>query len=305
MEVRRYVDKTAELGHFRDYLRFGSDDEPPKGERSIEAYLYTLGRFLAFLDGQAPSRETALAFVKQLLDKGNAPTSVNRHIAALKSWFRSQGQELKFRGLKTQEKITRWLDDGEWMKLIVTISEPLFNKERPDIARVKARKDRAILLLYCGAGLRLSEGCALLRTDIDDHGYIKAMGKGGREAGVPVEASVIQALKEYLKDRTDDNPYLFPGKGGKHISKSHMYHLIKDMGKRAGLEGFHPHTLRHTAATALHLMGVGDLDLQEFMRHRDPASTARYTHIVKEQLRSRLPPRFLGTTLPLDLGKEK
>ena len=299
------LDKTAELGRFRDYLRFGSDDEPPKGDRSIEAYLYTLGRFLAFLDGQAPSRETALAFFKQLLDKGNTPTSVNRHIAALKSWFRSQGLELKYRGMKTQKRIPRWLEEGELMKLIVTISEPLFNKERPDIARVKARKDRAILLLYCGAALRLSEGSGLLKTDIDDHGYVKVMGKGGQEERVPVEDSVIQALKEYLKDRTDDNPYLFPGEDGKHISTSHMYQLITDMGKRAGLEGFHPHTLRHTAGAALRSMGVDLRDIQDFLRHKNPASTAIYTPSTIEQRRSRLPRRFLGTALPLDLGKEK
>ena len=297
------MDKTAELSRFRDYLRFGSDEEPPKGDRSTAAYLYTLGRFLDFVDGQEPGRETVLAFAKHLLDEGNAPSSVNRHIAALKAWFRSKGEELRLRGLKTEEKQPGWLDEREVQQIQVNISEPLRNKERPDIARVKARLERAIFFLYVGAAIRLSEGCELLRTDVDPQGYIKVHGKGGRVETVPIEDSVLQVIREYLADRTDDNPYLFRGKlPGSHISARYMYQLIRDMGQRAGVK-LHPHMLRHTAATAMLSAGVDSMDVKDVLRHRDISSTQIYTHILKEELRTRLPQRLVGSTLPMGFDK--
>lgn len=299
----------AELDRFRDYLRFGSDEEGPKGDSSVAAYLYTVGRFLSFLNGRQPDREAVLAWAKQLLDDGNSPSSVNRHIAALRSWFRSRGQELKIRGMKAIRKLPRRLEPAEWQKLLATVCEPLYNKDRPEVARVKALKERAILLVYLGGGLRLSEGIGLAISDVKDEGYLRVLGKGAREEMVPVEDLVLQAVKDYLATRHDDNPYLFPGKArGTHISKGEMASVIRAMARRAGLVGVHPHTLRHTAGAVLREMGADIRDIQDFLRHRDIGSTQIYTQISKEALRSRLPRRLLSGlqgSLALPGGKEE
>ena len=303
------MDKAAELDRFRDYLRFGSDEEGPKGDSSIAAYTYSVQRFLDFLNGRQPDREAVLAWAKQLLDDGNGASSVNRHIAALRSWFRSRGTELKIRGMKAIRKLPRRLEPQEWQRLLATVCEPLYNKDRPEVARVKALKERAILLVYLGGGLRLSEGICLEISDVKDEGYLRVLGKGGREEMVPVEDLVLQAVKDYLGTRRDDNPYLFPGKArGTHVSKGEMGSVIRAMARRAGLVGVHPHTLRHTAGAVLREMGADIRDIQDFLRHKDISSTQIYTQISKEALRSRLPRRLLSGlqgSLALPEGKEE
>mgnify|MGYP001584849705 CR=1 FL=1 len=302
------MDKAAELDRFRDYLRFGSDEEGPKGDSSVAAYLYTLQRFLSFLNGRQPDRESVLAWAKQLLDDGNSASSVNRHIAALRSWFRSRGQELKIRGMKAIRKLPRRLEPQEWQKLLATVCEPLYNKDRPEVARVKALKERAILFLYVGGALRLSEGARLKKTDVRDEGYLRVLGKGAREETIPVDDAVLRGVREYLATRHDDNPYLFPGKSpGSHISPNVIGDMIRDMAKRAGLAGVHPHTLRHTAGAILREMGVDARDMQDFMRHRDPSSTALYTQMAKPLLRTRtrgIVTNGLQGALPLPERKE-
>ncbi len=79
---------TNEMTAFDDYLRYGTDEELSKGVKTRSAYLYTVGVFRQFLDGRQPTPELAKAFLKSLEEKGNRATSVNRHIWALKIYFR-------------------------------------------------------------------------------------------------------------------------------------------------------------------------------------------------------------------------
>ncbi|GAI82045.1 unnamed protein product, partial [marine sediment metagenome] len=86
--VTETLTNTNELTAFDDYLRFGTDDEAPKGDTSRRAYLWTAELFTRFLNGRELTPELARELIKELEDKGNRPSSINRHIWALKSYFR-------------------------------------------------------------------------------------------------------------------------------------------------------------------------------------------------------------------------
>ena len=114
------------LAAFDDYLRYGSDDERSKGPVTRKAYRWTVNRFRSFLNGRQPTTDLARGFVKELEEKGNSASSINRHIWALKSYFRflksgeDSVQVLKIRGLKTNKYYPRYLRDKEWDKLLQT-----------------------------------------------------------------------------------------------------------------------------------------------------------------------------------------
>ncbi|GAH70795.1 unnamed protein product, partial [marine sediment metagenome] len=149
------------LTAFDDYLRYGSDDEASKGTTTRKAYLWTVNLFLCFLDGRQPTPDLVRGFIKELEEKGNSASSINRHIWALKSYFRflkSSGendtQELKIRGLKTQKHYPRYLRDKEWDKLLRTANDTIYNPEVSSYARLRAKMELALLYAYGGAGLR-------------------------------------------------------------------------------------------------------------------------------------------------------
>ena len=281
------------LAKYSDYLRFGAEQESTKAPQTIERYGYCIERYLFFLNGQEPAADNALAFMKSLLETGNKPKSVNLYLRALKSYFRMNGQELKARGLKVDKSIPRYLKEQEWMKLLVSVTEPFRNKERPEYARESAKKNLAILMLYCGGALRLSEGVAIKIADIDWGGSVKVLGKGGKPRIVSLEASVTEAIKQYLQTRNDDNPYLFPGRRrDSHLSTERLAARIKEMSLKAGLSGVHTHTLRHTAATTLLLSGASLLEIRDFLGHENIETTQIYTHMTREELDKRLPSRI-------------
>jgi integrase/recombinase XerD len=298
--VTETVIMTEELTAFDDYLRYGSDDELSKGARTRRAYLYTVVVFTKFLEGRKPTPDLAKAFIKSLEERGNAATSVNRHIWALKSYFRflvektgDKNLEFHIRGLKTEEHLPRYLRDTEWETLLGTTTDPIYDPSLPDAARRRAKKELALLMAYCGAGLRLSEGINLKNDDLMDEGFIRVIRKGGREDFVPVEDEVIRVLKDYINTKGPNGQYIFSGKEpDTPMAPRTAQGIIKDLCRRAGLDGVHVHSLRHTAGYQLRKMGAPERDIQDVLGHKNIQTTKIYTHLANEDLKRRLPKRF-------------
>jgi integrase/recombinase XerD len=291
--VTEAVNLTDELTVFDDYLRYGTDEELSKGERTRHAYLYTVELFLKFLNGRPLAPDLAKAFVKSLEEKGNIATSINRHIWALKSYFRFKGKEFKIRGLKTTEYLPRYLKDREWEILVDTSSNPIYDPALPDAARRRAKKELALLYAYCGAGLRLTEATNLLIEDIIDEGFIRVTGKGGHQTFVPVEDEVLRVFKEWLSAKGENGRYVFSGKApDAPMAPRTAQGIIKALCRRAGLNDVHVHSLRHTAGYQLRKAGAAERDIQDVLRHKNIATTKIYTHLANEDLKRRLPKRF-------------
>jgi site-specific recombinase XerD len=289
-----------ELSAFDDYLRYGTDEERSKGENTRNAYLYTVGLFKTYLEGREPTPELAKAFVRSLEERGNVATSVNRHIWALKSYFRYLAQktgdkdlELKIRGLVTNEVMPRYLKDKEWELLLDTSTAPIYDPALPDAARRRAKKELALLYAYCGGGLRLNEATHLSIDDIIEEGFLRVMGKGRHQDFVPVEDEVIRVFKDWLAAKGQNGRWIFSGKDPeKPMARRTAQGIIKSLCRRAGLNDVHVHSLRHTAGYQLRKAGAAERDIQDVLRHKNIATTKLYTHLANEDLKRRLPKRF-------------
>ena len=278
---------------FDDYLRFGTDDEAPKGDTTRRAYLSTAELFTRFLDGRALSAELGREFIKDLEEKGNKPSSINRYIWALKSYFRFKGKELKIRGLKTKKYYPRYLKDKEWEKLLDTVNSAIYNLDISPHARNRAKLELALLYAYGGAGLRLSEAINLKVDDVVDEGFLRVMRKGGREDFVPVEDEVLKGIKDYIGSRPPNGAFVFPSKvHDAPMAPRTAQSIIKDVCRRAGLDDVHVHSLRHTAGYQLRKLGASERDIQDVLGHQNIQTTQIYTHLLAADLRKKLPRRF-------------
>lgn len=290
--------ETSELTAFDDYLRYGTDEERSKGESSRRVYGWTVERFRRFLHGRDPSPDLAREFVVNL-EATNSPRSINRHIWALKSYFRFRksqgmpGQEFRLRGLTTEKKIPRFLRDEEWITLLGTATKPIYDSEAPDYARQRAKLELALLYAYCGAGLRCSEAVRLQLDDIADEGFVRVRRKGGQEDIVPIEDEVLRSFRDYIESREQNGHYVFPGKDpDTHMAERTAQSIVKSLCRRAGLNDVHVHSLRHTAGYQLRKMGANLRDIQDFLGHKNIATTTIYTQLAREDFRERLPKRF-------------
>ncbi len=147
----------------------------------------------------------------------------------------------------------------------------------------------ALLEMLYGSGLRATELVSLPLSAVPrDAPLITVTGKGGVARMVPVSERAREALQEWLKIRPQDpaSRFLFPSRGGKHLSRVRLYQMLKELAARADLDptGISPHVLRHAFATHL-LEGGADLRvLQTLLGHADIATTQIYTHVDAARL---------------------
>ncbi len=151
----------------------------------------------------------------------------------------------------------------------------------------RSMRDKALVELLYGAGLRVSEALGLSRASIDlDARIVRVIGKGGKERLVPLGRPATEAARRYLAlgrphlDRRH-RPDLFLNARGGALTRAGAFLILRRLAERAGLEPgrVHPHLLRHSFATHL-LEGGADLrSVQEMLGHADVATTERYTHV--------------------------
>jgi integrase/recombinase XerD len=151
-----------------------------------------------------------------------------------------------------------------------------------------------LLELAYGAGLRVSELCGLLLTDLLlPENLVRIMGKGGKQRLVPIGRSIIGAVSVYLHslrptlDRGRSGGRVLLNVRGEPLSRVGAWGIVKRATERAGIrKRVTPHTLRHSFATHL-LEGGADLRaVQEMLGHADLSTTQIYTHVDREYLRS-------------------
>jgi integrase/recombinase XerC len=153
-------------------------------------------------------------------------------------------------------------------------------------------RDRAILELLYGSGLRVAELCALDIDDVDlSHQTVQVTGKGRKQRRVPMGGPSAQAITRYLHDArpallTTGGPALFVNKRGKRVGPRSVRAMITRYLTAEGAAPASPHTLRHSFATHL-LDGGADLRaVQELLGHESLATTQIYTHVSTERLRA-------------------
>ncbi|MFM7263459.1 MAG: tyrosine-type recombinase/integrase [Acidimicrobiales bacterium] len=168
----------------------------------------------------------------------------------------------------------------------------LVSSEDPAAPEWRRARDRAILEILYGSGLRVSELCGLTLQSADRGGAtLRVLGKGSKERLVPVSGPARKALSRWEKARAEvaneksGNSLFLTARGGK-VTRRDVARLLDDACERVGLDsGTHPHALRHSFATHLMDNGADTRAIQELLGHSDASTTQRYTHVSKEKLR--------------------
>jgi type 1 fimbriae regulatory protein FimB len=143
-------------------------------------------------------------------------------------------------------------------------------------------RDHALLLITYRHGLRVSEVVGLKLDNVnlkEARIWVKRV-KGSLDSQQPLSGDELRALKRYLATREDKLPWLFVSERGCQMVRRAVNHMIAAAGKRAGLEAVHPHMLRHSCGYALANRGQDFRLIQDWLGHRDPKHTSRYTRVA-------------------------
>jgi integrase/recombinase XerD len=264
-----------------------------RAPRTVEAYRRDLAALAGWL-GRSPASASAdelERWVAELRAAGLAATTIGRRVAAARSFYRhllllgarADNPAAELALPRRPRRVPRTLSVGEATRLI----------EAADGPAPRALRDRALVELLYGAGLRVSEAVGLERAAVDlERRLVRVTGKGGKERIVPVGREAAEALRRYLargrpflERRT--RPDLFLNAQGGALTRAGAFLILRRLAAKAGLEPerVHPHLLRHSFATHL-LEGGADLrSVQEMLGHADLSTTEIYTHVSDRRRR--------------------
>lgn len=300
-EIPRVVGKGAEVDavhalmeEYLSHLRVERGSSP----LTVSAYTTDLRDYAAFLEGRGVGdaddvdRACVVAYEADLVDRDYATSSVDRRVSVIKGFHRFLVREGYARRNPTD-----------------TLQLPKPPERLPDVlsaSRVGAMlaactgdgppemRNRAILEVLYGCGLRVSECTGLDLGDcILEEGYLRVVGKGGKERISPISGAALEALGAYLERARPAlaKPYAKPtaavflnARGGR-LTRQSVHAIVADAGRLVGVDNLHPHTLRHSFATHM-LEGGADLRvIQEILGHSDISTTQVYTHVSRTHIR--------------------
>jgi integrase/recombinase XerD len=272
--------------------------EKGSAARTREAYKRDMERLVAYATMRGAADPAGLTskllrdFIYHLKDLGLAPASIRRNVSAARTYFRF----LLGEGLLVKDPSDRLETPKRWRSLpeVLTIAEVEKLLASPSLDEPMAFRDRAMLELAYGAGLRVSEWITLPVRDVTlEEGLIRVFGKGSKERLVPIGRRAIGAVAIYLRElrpkleKGGGKGVLFLNARGTPLSRMGAWKILRRHVNQAGLtKHISPHTLRHSFATHL-LEGGADLRaVQEMLGHADISTTQIYTHVDREYLRS-------------------
>ena len=293
-DLRERAARDFGLEGFRDFLAL----ESGHSENTVEAYLRDLQRLAEFAAAKGvrdPGRVTRALlrdFIYLLKDMGLSAATIRREVSAVRTYYGFLLGEGRIAADPSErlESSRR----GRVLPDTLTVREVEALLAAPDVDHPLAWRDRALLELGYGAGMRVSELCGLGITDLLlTEGLVRVFGKGSKERLVPIGRAVIGAVSVYLHqlrpelDRGTSGGRVLLNARGRPLSRVGAWGIVKQAARRAGItKRVTPHTLRHSFATHL-LEGGADLRaVQEMLGHADLSTTQIYTHVDREYLRS-------------------
>jgi len=279
---------------FDDFLAL----EQGASVETSRAYKLDIERFVVYENvkgavspGEVGSRSLR-EYIYHLKDLGLAPASIRRNISAVRTYFRF----LLGEGHVVRDPSERLETPKRWRTLpeVLTVAEVERLLDAPSLDERLAFRDRAMLEVAYGAGLRVSEWISLGVRDVmlRDH-LVRVFGKGAKERLVPIGRRAIGAIATYLRElrpaleKGEGKGILFLNGRGQPLSRMGAWKILRKYVDKAGIaKPVSPHTLRHSFATHL-LEGGADLRaVQEMLGHVDISTTQIYTHVDREYLRS-------------------
>ncbi len=283
---------------FRAFLKLEKSLSP----NSIEAYQRDVGKLASFIEARHPGtgiREISLEHLQEFIrvvneDKLSARTQA-RIISGIRTFFKylllenlvtsnpAELLELPRTGRKLPDTLR--VDEVERMFAAIDLSAP------------EGERNKAILEVLYGCGLRVSELVTLRLSDIHvSEGFLSIIGKGNKQRLVPIGSRAISQLgiyrdqvRNHITPARGHEDFVFLNQRGSHLSRVTIFYLVKGLAEKAGIhKTISPHTLRHSFATHL-IEGGADLRaVQEMLGHASITTTEIYTHLDRDYLRSNI-----------------
>ncbi|MGP1272249.1 MAG: site-specific tyrosine recombinase [Phycisphaerales bacterium] len=275
---------------------------------TLEAYGRDLAELLENLDqlgvtepGAITPRHLADHIARLSSTRRLSPASVTRHLATIRvfcRWLDATGR-VDENPAQVLERPARWTKlpgvlTPRQMRRLLDAPDAAVQTATPGLMAWLALRDKAMIELMYASGLRASEVGAVRVEDLELRlGVVRVTGKGDKQRLVPVGVPAVQAVERYLGEpragllagaaRATDR--LFVSRTGRPLERVAVWQIIRRHAVAAGLQGVHPHMLRHSFATHL-LAGGADLRVvQELLGHADIATTQIYTHVDSSRLR--------------------
>ncbi|HEX5418110.1 MAG TPA: tyrosine recombinase [Chloroflexota bacterium] len=233
------------------------------------------------------TRPRIIGFIVALKEKGYATTTVARKIAAIKSFFHflsTQGAILSdptenLDSPRIDKSLPRSLSANELSGLL---DQPTHSDSPDDV------RDNAMLRILYSTGLRVSELVSLNLDDVDfNSGYVRCVGRRGRERIIPLESDAVEALREYVERarnaliRHRDEVALFVNHRGDRLTRQGFWLILKEHAREAGLSrDITPQSLRHAFAIRLLDDNTDLRAVQELLGHANIATTQIYTQVA-------------------------
>ncbi|MBC8453221.1 MAG: tyrosine recombinase [Chloroflexi bacterium] len=284
-------------GHIHDYADHITTTRQLAGH-TVRNYINDLVPLVEYLDERNVEKLSDVdrlflrGYLAWLISSGYSRSSVSRKLSALKSFFRF----LRYSGVVELDQTERVTGPRKEKKLPAIASSFEIDRllDGPDTSTDAGIRDRAVLELLYGAGLRVSEANAMDVADLDlDTREVRVIGKGSKPRVALFGEQASHWLGKYITDirgkfvsRKSDAAVWMNQSGGR-LSNRSIQRIVKKYALAAGLDpDFHTHSLRHSFATHL-LDGGADLRVvQDLLGHSSPATTQIYTHVSAEQARN-------------------
>jgi len=276
------------------------DVERGRSQNTLKAYRHDLRVYTAWLAERGTALDTVgeadiTAFVHHLRAQGKAPSSVARMTVAVRSLHRFLSDEDTDRDdpgaavetPRVPASLPKALDEDEIEELIESVS----GGEPVDL------RDRAMLEVLYGTGVRISELVNLSIADVDlDGAVLRAFGKGAKERIVPLVRPAVSSLRDWYDRgrpnlepkrwarRRDEEAVFLNARGGR-LTRAGAWHALKKRGDLVGLgDRLSPHVLRHSCATHMLNHGADIRAVQELLGHVSISTTQVYTKVTTERL---------------------
>lgn len=285
----------SHINGFRSFLQI----EKSLSTNSVSAYESDLEKLLQFLEvkGKKVSPKKIQSkdireFMQWIALMGLSAKSQSRILSGIKAFFRYLilEDELKHNPTDLIEapKVGRKLPDTLSLKEVITLLESV------DLSHPQGERNRAMLEVLYGCGLRVSELINLKLTDWhQNEGFVKVIGKGNKQRLAPIGSiaekhltTYLQQIRSHQKRVKGHENFIFLNRNGKQLSRVMVFYIIKDLAIKNNIQKkISPHTFRHSFATHL-IEGGADLRaVQEMLGHESITTTEIYTHLDRDYLK--------------------
>ena len=274
--------KTDMIKDYRNYLRIERGMSP----NTVTSYCHDVEEFLKYA-GSEPreiTSEKITEYLGHVTSQGLSKRSTARLLSALRNYFDWCIQEGEVKENPCDRVDAPKL--GKYLPAVLSLEEVTAILESVDLKAPFGKRNRAILEVLYGCGLRVSEAASLRISHVYlEEGFVNVIGKGDKQRLVPLGEVAADAIRAYLPERPEPaerkfEDYLFLNRFGKPLSRISIFNLVKDQAMVAGIrKEISPHTFRHSFATHLLENGADLRIVQEMLGHESILTTEIYTHI--------------------------